>query len=55
MIIHCDICLYIHDRSYSHSGYSIIHYFLLDFLKGRSMEEIGTKCLCHNCCGVFYM
>lgn len=51
MTMHCDVHVYIHDRSCACSGFSTLHDLLLDFLKGRSMEKIGARSLYpHSCC-----
>lgn len=39
--IHCDLYVNIAERSHSHSAYS--GSVILGFLKGRSMEEMGTR------------
>lgn len=40
MAVHCDICVYMHGRSCSHS-----RYFVLGFLKGRDVDETGARAL----------
>lgn len=50
MTVHCDICVYIHDRSCSHCGHSSLHDFLLDFLKRRNMEKRARSLYPNSCC-----